>query len=92
MLDDTISYPRTVLFKLLSRVPLSQQIMYLYRCHSKKRVRVPLITGNVSAYFQDTGLPGSFTVETSNFTVATFLIYAIRRLRRVCIFIRTMEQ
>lgn len=45
-----------------------------YHCHGTKPVRVPLSTGNVSAYFQDAGLPGSFTVETSNFTVVTFLI------------------
>jgi hypothetical protein len=74
ILDDAISYPRTVLFKHLSRVPLSQQVMYMYHCQSTKHVRVPLSTGNVSAYFQDIDLPGSFNVETSNFAVATFLI------------------
>ena len=40
-----------------------------------KTKRVPLGTVNINAYFQDiTGLPGGFTVETSNFAVAVFLI------------------
>ena len=41
---------KPVLFKLFPRVPLD----------NTKYVPVPLGTANVSAYFQDTGLPGRF--------------------------------
>jgi len=50
------------------------QNMFKYHYHSKKHVRIPLGTANINAYFQETDLPGYFTVGTSNFIVATFLI------------------
>jgi len=37
-------------------------------------VRISLGTANISASSQETGLPGCFAVQTSNFVVATFLI------------------
>ena len=45
------------------------RIMYMYHSHSAKHVRVPLSTGNVSACFQDTGLPGKF--QSCNFSNLT---------------------
>ena len=38
-------------------------------------VRIPLGTANINAYFQETDLPECFAVETSDFVVASFLIW-----------------
>jgi hypothetical protein len=59
-----VQYYRARLFKLFSR----------YHCSNTKHADVPLGTANINAYFQDISLPGCFTVETSNFAVAAFLV------------------
>jgi len=48
--------------------------MYTYHCHNTKHVHVPLRIPSITACFQDTGLPESFAVETSNFAVSALLI------------------
>ena len=45
-----------------------------YHCNNTKHASLPLGTANINDYFQNTGLPGCFAVETSNFAVAVFLI------------------
>ena len=71
----------TVLFKLF----------IAYNSYNTKHVCLPLGAANINAYFQCiTGLPGCFAVETSKFSIAVFIINAIRRQRRVCICIGTM--
>jgi hypothetical protein len=55
-----------------------------YQCHNTKHAHVPLSQyktlhvplgiASITACFQDTGLPESFAVETSDFAVAALLI------------------
>lgn len=51
-----------------------QTLFFANPFHNKKHICLPLGTADINAYWQDTVLPGSFTVETTKFAVATFLI------------------
>jgi hypothetical protein len=63
-------------------------------------VHIPLGTANISAYFQDTSLPGcvntnqhnNSAVKSSNLAIATFFIQCNKAIEGVCNCIPTMKQ
>ena len=61
-------------YKTCTLTTVTIQNMYTYHCHNTKHVGLPLGTANINVYFQDSGLPECFAVETSNFAVAASLI------------------
>jgi hypothetical protein len=65
--------------------------MYTYHCHNTKHVHVPLGIASITACFQDTDLPESFAVETSNFAVAALLIQRHLTTKKSFISIATMK-